>query len=178
MWVFLQRTKDDPCAIDLADGNVVEFVTTAIRAPWRRGPEIQSRIIIPHAQAAMFMIGSSYFWLNLATGEHVRFKTDYSLHYFDEKQLVAVFTENGRPESHRAVDMRTGRNVLEIPNRFKSPFIPFYWPDTTLAQPVQAYCAYGAVWVQALARRRAKATSAGIRSYPGRSGNGTHATSV
>jgi hypothetical protein len=142
MWVFLQRTKDDPCAIDLADGNVVEFVTTAIRAPWRRGPEIQSRIIIPHAQAAIFMIGSSYFWLNLATGEHVRFKTDYSLDYFDEKQLVAVFTENGRPKRHRAVDMRTGKNVLEIPNQFKRPFIPFYWPDTKLAQPVQAYCTF------------------------------------
>lgn len=154
LWVFLQRAQEEPCAVDLVDGRVVTFSTSLIRAPWGRGPEIQSHIVIPHAKAAVFMVAGGsgrfwprpgnrpfYFWLNLATGEQVRFDTDWELDYFDQQQLIAVFKAVGRGSYH-AVDMRTGRAVAQVPDRQRAPFVSFNWTDREAAKPVSAFRAF------------------------------------
>jgi hypothetical protein len=151
LWVFLQRAAAEPCAVDLLNGQVVTFATTPIRAPWGRGPQIQSHLVLPHANAALLMIAGGsgrpwprpgnrpfYFWLNLASAKQVSFNPDWDLDFFDQHQLVAVFKARGRGTYH-AIDMRTGLALPTVPDRRRVPVVPFDWTDQEPAQPVWAF---------------------------------------
>jgi hypothetical protein len=148
-WVFLQLPTHDPVAVDLSRGMTVTFNTPIPRLPWKTGPQIQSHVLIPQADAALLMVSGGegrlwprrgnypyFFHLGLASGKVTRFDSDWSLEYFSADLTTAYFATPGRPCAK--VDMRTAAKLgTGFPNDADDqPFISFHWTDTQAMQPL------------------------------------------
>jgi hypothetical protein len=145
-WLFLNSSKAEPCALDAYSGAVAKFVIPGVRLPGSHAPVIQSCEIVPHVQAALLMVSGGdrstwprdgnrpvYFWMNLKSGNVVRFSIGWDLKYFSADERVAVFAS---PVEKQAIDMRTGDRINALPDRRKERSIPFDWTNTQSIKPL------------------------------------------
>lgn len=153
LWLFLQSTETSPFAIDAYSGKVSGFKIPNLRIPGNHTPGIQSHVIVRHADAALLMIAGGdrdtwprdgnrpvYFWMDLSSGEVVRFPIGWDLEYFSANQRVAVFEGPHKERFQRrplhAVNIETGGLVDRIPDRRKEACVPFNWTETQEVKPL------------------------------------------
>lgn len=143
LWVFLQSERRVPSAFEVRSGTMVEFKAPGLRVAGNQAPEIQSHVIIRHADAAILMIARGdpvmYFWMSLRSGKVVCFPTGWDLAYFSADQQLAVFEKPQVKEFERrplqAIDVRTGEAVSEVPDLQRTSVVKFNWTEI---QPVKA----------------------------------------
>ena len=155
LWVFLQSNQRTPLAIDAHSGKMAEFKIAGLKISANLSPEIQSHVIVRHADAVILMIAGGdretwprdgnrplYFWMSLKSGKVVAFPIGWDLEYFSPDQHIAVFEKPQRREFERrplqAVDVRTSYFVTDIPDRRQVGVAPFDWTDTQPVKPLYA----------------------------------------
>jgi hypothetical protein len=84
-----------------------------------------------------------YFWMSLTSGKMEAFPVGWDLDFFSADQQTAVFEEPrswvADPRSrHRAVDMRTGECVTEVPDPQATNTVAFVWTETQPVKGLQA----------------------------------------
>jgi hypothetical protein len=153
LWLFLQSSKTAPFAIDAHSGKVCQFSIPGLKIPGNHAPGIQSYVLIRHANAILLMVSGGdqttwprdgnrpvYFWMSLKSGKVVPFPIGWDLEYFSSDQTVAVFAKarlrNFDRRPLQAVDVRTGAETDELPDRQKEACVPFNWTETQEVKPL------------------------------------------
>lgn len=153
LWLFCQSRQTAPFALEVRSGKRIEMAIPGVRIPGEHAPDIQSHVLMPHAEAAILMVAGGdretwpregnrpvYFWIGLRQGKLVRFPIGWDLDYFSSDQTVAVFEKPQEERFQRrplqAVDVRTGLNAAVVPNRREGGVVPFDWTDTQRVKPV------------------------------------------
>lgn len=152
-WLFLNSRTDAPYALDVLTGAVARFEIPGLTVPGSHAPGIQSFAIVPHARAALLMVGGGdratwprgggrpvYFWMDLRSGKVVRFPTGWDLDFFSADEHVAVFAKPLEKQFERrplqAVAMRTGERIDALPDRRTERYIPFDWTYKQKVKPL------------------------------------------
>ena len=153
LWVFIQSSQRGPFAIDVNSGREARFNILGLKIPGSHSPEIQSHVIIRHADAAILMVSGGdretwpmdknwplYFWINLKSGKVLAFPIGWELDYFSPDQKIAVFSKPQQEKFKRrplqAVDVRTCEFVSDIPDQRHVGFVPFDWTETQPVKPL------------------------------------------
>lgn len=159
LWVFFNSHQRAPFAIDAHSGKMAEFEIPGLEISEKMSAGIQSHVIVRQADAAILMVSGQhlsrdragehetwpregnrplYFWMSLKSGEVVAFPIGWDLDYFSADQQIAVFGKvHERQLERKAVDVRTGGSVTDIPDR-RQPVVKFDWGNTDPVQPLYA----------------------------------------